>query len=324
MISYAYCRALKDIWRNPLNNAHFHLEERIPKVTERVPILIRPIQMFKPGDIKKVDRQEPDPDNEVIHVVPSEPQRKNQKHPTDVIFYINFFFHLTTFKNFIFDTHQTRLGRFGVVIPVKITNERELKPLLKQCSAILFDLDGTLFDLHADWFAIKQFILSHYTKTYQDTINPQLPFREIFQTIEDRQNREATQFYLNYMAEQELISIKEHKYTPLWLINQGLDKIAELVRFDCFFGIISNNFHDSILEILNMYGLNDRFRVVIGRDDVERPKPNPEGIIRVMDGYDLFPEKVLFTGDLSTDEEVAQKAHVHFLFPTNVMIFLEK
>ena len=207
---------------------------------------------------------------------------------------------------------------------MKITTDHELIPLVKQCSAILFDLDGTLFDLHADWYSIKRFILSHFAKTHGNSLNPQLPFREIFQTIEDRYDRDTAQFYLNYMREQELISIKEHKFTPLWLVNQGLDKIAELVRFDCFFGIISNNFHDSILEILNMYGLNDRFRVIIGRDDVDRPKPNPEGIIRVMDGIDLFPEKVLFIGNMYVDEEVAQKAHVHFIYAEDLNLFMTK
>jgi len=206
---------------------------------------------------------------------------------------------------------------------VKIIQKSELIPVLKQTSAILFDLDGTLFDLHADWTSIKRYILSHYKKTYGKSINPQLPFREIFSTIEERHNREAAQFYLEYMRDQEMISIRNRRLTPLWLMTHGLDKITKITNSDCFFGIISNNFHDSIVEVLKVHDLTDRFRVVIGRDDVAYPKPDPEGINRVLKKYELLPDHVLFTGDMKTDEQVARKTQVHFIYAKNFTLFMK-
>ena len=211
----------------------------------------------------------------------------------------------------------------GVRLSMKITNKSELNSVLKQCSAVLFDLDGTLFDLHANWSSIKQYILSHYQKSHRDPINPQLPFREIFQTIEERHNRDTAQFYLDYMRDQELISIQDQRLTPLWLMAQGLDKISKIVNSDCFFGIVSNNFHDSLMEILKVYNLTDRFRVVIGRDDVTRPKPDPEGIHRVLKTFDLSPERVLFTGDMTTDEQVAHTTNTHFIYADNFTLFMK-
>ena len=106
-------------------------------------------------------------------------------------------------------------------------------------------------------------------------------------------------------------------------MTHGLDKIIKITNSDCFFGILSNNFHDSIVEVLKVHDLTDRFRVVIGRDDVAYPKPDPEGINRVMKKYELLPDHVLFTGDMKTDEQVAGKTQVHFIYAKKFTLFMK-
>ncbi|MHA1584933.1 MAG: HAD family hydrolase [Promethearchaeota archaeon] len=194
----------------------------------------------------------------------------------------------------------------------RLTNKLELQFFLKSCSAVIFDLDGTLFNLNAPWFDIKEYIKTHYARRYGEEIPNDERFYFMFEYIREKQGPEVLQYYLDYVRTQELIAIREHLSKPTWLVNYGLNKIAEHIRFDTFFGIVSSNFHESILEILNQYGLNDRFRVIIGRNDVNQIKPNPEGIIRVMDGYELDSEKVLYVGDKDTDEEAANRAHVWY------------
>lgn len=196
---------------------------------------------------------------------------------------------------------------------MKITSSQMLMTLIKQCSAILFDLDGTLFKLHIQWSDIRQHILSHYKRTYGKDIPEKKKFFKIFQYIRTEQGDQALQYYQDYMRNQELIALKERRFEPLGLFTMGIEKMAEHLRFDCFFGIVSNNFHETILEILTQFGSNDKFKVIIGRNDVSNEKPNPEGLIRIMDGYDLLPEKVLFIGDSKVDEEAAEGAQIHFI-----------
>jgi phosphoglycolate phosphatase-like HAD superfamily hydrolase len=206
---------------------------------------------------------------------------------------------------------------------VKITSSQNFLAIVKQSSAILFDLDQTLYSLNVNWNAIRNYIVNHYNRNYEPILDKKQRFFEIFDVIEQTQGKEGCQFYRHYMRDQELIAIKEHNYAVTWLMGYGLERFSEYLRFDCFFGIISNNFHDSIVEILEQNNSLHKFKVIIGRDDVTKEKPNPEGLIRVMDGYDLLPEKVLFIGDSKTDEEAADRAQVHFVYVDDLKKILE-
>ncbi|MHA1521091.1 MAG: HAD family hydrolase [Promethearchaeota archaeon] len=181
---------------------------------------------------------------------------------------------------------------------------------LQRASAVLFDMDGTLFDLHIQWKSHRKYMYEHYSRTYKQELPELLKFHEFFEYVEKFHGSEARIFYENYLKSQELIAIKEQRFTPLWLVTQGLDLISSYIRYDTFFGIISSNFHESVLELVSLYGLKDRFKVIIGRKDVQKVKPHPEGIIQTIHQFDLFVDRVIFIGNSSTDEEAAQRSQI--------------
>ena len=193
---------------------------------------------------------------------------------------------------------------------------------LKNCSSILYDFDGTLFDLHIPWGNIKEYIYNHYKSKYGVEIPLFNRYYEMFNYIKKEKGEPVRQFYYNYLENREVDAANEKKYSPTWLTNQGLDKIGEMIKYNTFFGIISSNFHDAIMEILIQRGMFHRFKIIIGRDDVENSKPNPEGILRVINAYNLKRENVLFIGDSSIDEEVAQNAQINFIHVNNLQNFL--
>ena len=202
-------------------------------------------------------------------------------------------------------------------------DSKKLGEILKTCSCILYDLDGTLFDLHVAWGNIKQYIYNHYESEYGTKIPYFNRFYAMFDFIKKEKGKDIVKFYLNYMKKQEYNAVLEKKFSPTWLTNEGLDKIGELIRFDTFYGIISSNFHDTLIEVVTQTGMIDKFKIIIGRDDVEIAKPNPEGILRVINAYNLKREDVLFIGDTSGDEEAAQNAQVNFIYVDNLQKFLE-
>ncbi len=204
-----------------------------------------------------------------------------------------------------------------------IDSKKKLISLLKTCSGILYDLDGTLFDLHVAWGNIQQYIYNHYKSEYGVEIPVFNRFYAMFDFIKKEKGKDVVQFYLNYMKEQEYNAVKEKKFSPTWLTNEGLDKIGELIRFDTFYAIISSNFHETIMEVLTQYEMLDKFQIIIGRDDVEIAKPNPEGILRIINAYNLKREDVIFIGDTITDEDAAHNAQVNFIYVDNLQKFLE-
>ena len=62
------------------------------------------------------------------------------------------------------------------------------------------------------------------------------------------------------MKKQEYNAVLEKRFSPTWLTNEGLDKIGEMIRFDTFYGIVSSNFHESIMEVITQYEMVVKFK----------------------------------------------------------------
>jgi len=62
---------------------------------------------------------------------------------------------------------------------------------------------------------------------------------------------------------------------------------------------------------LQRFGVKERFRRLVALEDVSRPKPNPEGLLRLVDGRKRA--WVLYLGDTPDDALAAKRAGVDFL-----------
>ena len=60
-------------------------------------------------------------------------------------------------------------------------------------------------------------------------------------------------------------------------------------------GVVSSKKADLVEHGLELFGMLEKMRIVIGEDDVEHPKPDPEGILRAMEV--LHSKKALYVGD---------------------------
>ena len=76
-------------------------------------------------------------------------------------------------------------------------------------------------------------------------------------------------------------------------------------------GIVSSKFRRRIERVLRRDGLEGRFEVIVGGEDVETPKPDPTGLPRAVDALDT-PKRCLYVGDSVTDAETARRANLPF------------
>ena len=76
--------------------------------------------------------------------------------------------------------------------------------------------------------------------------------------------------------------------------------------------IVSTKRGDTIEIILERLGLADTVDLVVGSADVKRHKPDPEGLLFVLDRLGVRPENALFCGDTVLDAGAAQNAGTHF------------
>ncbi len=81
-------------------------------------------------------------------------------------------------------------------------------------------------------------------------------------------------------------------------------------------GIISTKHRRRVVETLELCGLDKYIDRVLAIDDVEIPKPDPMGLLQVMNELGGTLETTLYTGDSTIDANTANNAHVDFVAVT--------
>jgi len=76
---------------------------------------------------------------------------------------------------------------------------------------------------------------------------------------------------------------------------------------------ISTNRSTTMRYIMEEYGLKHYFDVVVSALDVEKPKPDPEGVEKILKALNLDHEKVVYVGDSEVDEKTARASGVKFI-----------
>ncbi len=95
------------------------------------------------------------------------------------------------------------------------------------------------------------------------------------------------------------------------------DTIEELDRRGYQMGIATNKPSYFARDILKALEIDHLFVEVLGPNDVERPKPDPEMLDIIMMRLGLGAEEVVYVGDMLLDIEVARKAGVSaYALPT--------
>ncbi len=90
----------------------------------------------------------------------------------------------------------------------------------------------------------------------------------------------------------------------------GVREVLEHFAPRAALALITNKPEGFTRRILEGLGLDGYFRVVLGYDSVERKKPHPEGILRVLDDWGLQPPEAVMVGDSAYDVEAGRAAGV--------------
>ena len=165
---------------------------------------------------------------------------------------------------------------------------------------IVFDLDGTLQDSNKAILESFKGTFEKYGKVEDFTPERQLkvfgpPIRDMFvEFFPDLDPDELCAYYrdLNTRKLQETLTPNEH----------ALELVSALKKEGYHLGILTTRVRESVDMCLKKCGFKeDDFDAVITLNDVERSKPDPEGLFKLINGKKLNSADVVVVGDSTAD-----------------------
>ncbi len=203
---------------------------------------------------------------------------------------------------------------------------------------IIFDKDGTLTDFKKTWLPIlekrieiilKQVKFNHTEKVIReriyktfgikgDRIDPYGPF-PYTPPLEDEIIFATVLYELGVpwergkmIARTSLVQAEEEidriRITELY---DGVKEVlVSLKKCGILLTLATADLTDIANDTLKRIGIYDLFDYVIGTDMVEKNKPDPEMILKILDSLDVKNENSVLVGDSITDMEMGRRAKI--------------
>lgn len=171
-------------------------------------------------------------------------------------------------------------------------------PFKKQKPAIFFDADGTIIDTQELIFDSFRHTFKKYRPDME--LSEELlhtfmgpPLFETFGKYCKDQCEEAVAYYREFNHANHDDYVKE--------IAHAKEVLSKLKDKGYTLGVVSNKMKDLVQRGLDLCELSEYLDVLITLDDVEKPKPNPEGLIKACKEACVPVDDVIYVGDALGD-----------------------
>lgn len=181
-------------------------------------------------------------------------------------------------------------------------------------TAVLFDLDGTIVEIDWDLELEEKLVAGFATRHGIDLEKEKLDWLSFGRIRKLLKKESQKKDFVRRLFEFESMMIDKRKVE----LCPGAKEIVRLVKLNGMkTAIVSNNFHENVVRVLEHFGLREYFDAIVCWDDVWEPKPSPEGIIEALRRLKTKPDEALFVGDgRYTDLAAAHAASVEtVIFP---------
>ncbi len=174
-------------------------------------------------------------------------------------------------------------------------------------AAIVFDFDGTLADSYAAITASVNHVRA------RRGMNP-LSADEVKRFVGRGPDYLLTHTVPGGDLAADLACYRAHHPSVMLEGTRLLPGAAEVIhalhRAGKRLGLCSNKPRYFSQDLLEHFGIASCFSVVVGPEDVARPKPAPDMLLAAIARLGLPPKQVLYVGDMTVDIETARAAGV--------------
>ncbi len=166
---------------------------------------------------------------------------------------------------------------------------------------LIFDLDGTLMDTWDEIeYVFKRVFNRRGVPLDSDKLRMAvgLPLGKVIEKVYGREDRE-----LEDEIRKEFLGMNPRKIK----LFSGLEDVFHLPAKKAVF---TSKGRLGTYRDLDFLGIREFFDIVITSDDVSNPKPDPEGIIKILNALGERPEKTFMIGDTEMDILAARNAGI--------------
>ncbi|MCK4780126.1 MAG: HAD hydrolase-like protein [Candidatus Lokiarchaeota archaeon] len=187
---------------------------------------------------------------------------------------------------------------------------------------IIFDLDGTIVNLTADWMSLREVLVEKYREIYEE----QCDFERIskcLDTIVAKKDEEILEKFFDIIRQYELENIKDTQLIEetIFFINH---KESFGIKNEVKYAVLSLNTRSSIIRSLEIANIHNKIDLIIGREDVRRWKPAPDGLLNIQKYYKVNKKEMIFFGDLENDLLTGKNAGIEAYLVDDLIEFVNK
>ncbi len=155
--------------------------------------------------------------------------------------------------------------------------------------AVLFDMDGTIWDAPIDWLAVRQ------------EIGVPVDGRPIYKQLMDMSSQERVRG-IRILERHEALGVENGTLAPG---TRELLQLLHVAHVKC--ALITNNSRRSVERVLAKHPLS--FDIVSSRDDTAL-KPDPQAFLSALGKLKIRPDEAIAIGDAHLDLLAAKRAEI--------------
>jgi len=182
--------------------------------------------------------------------------------------------------------------------------------------AVVFDMDGVLVNFNIDSRRIKAEIISYFEGMGfpRGILTPALPFSKIKEEVERHLSSKGIGrgeiLEMLRTAEGMAVEYEVEAARTTELLPGARETVSALKARGFRLAIFTYNNSRAVRMALERLGLDGYFDAVISRDQVEKPKPSPCHLRRVLEALGVSEEEALVVGDSEMDIKPAKELGV--------------
>ncbi len=187
---------------------------------------------------------------------------------------------------------------------------------------IVFDLDGTIVNLSADWMILRDMLLERFRKQFNEDCNAERISTCINAVVQKGDDAILMEFF-DIIREFELTSLKDAhpiEESVYFINNKELFDTKEKVKF----AILSLNTRNTIIKALKLAKILDKIDYIVGREDVRHWKPAPDGLLKIQEHFKVKKNEIIFFGDLEKDLITGKNAGIESYYIDDLIKLVSK